>query len=258
MTLRDLPGSIRLAVGCFVCLVLGFALLAQRNLWEQVGGGKPAGPDVVLKRYHGEPGRTRLHIVLDPALPFEDPRNMSQFLGGGEPEDETTKSNRALVLDWVEAGAQESTWPEVEQVFTGIETCGACHVEGGEKQDLPFATYADVVPLTQPGAPYPLGPLLISAHNHLFGFAVLALLLSLGLCLSRVSGRPRALLILAASGGAALDIASWFLARSFGAPFHLTIMAGGALFGLATTLMALLILRDVVAGPAQDAQGEHG
>lgn len=255
MTLRDLPGSLRLAIGCFVCLVLGFALLAQRNLWEQVGGGQPPKPDAVLKRYHGEPGKTRLHLVLDPALPYGDPMNMSQYLGGNEPEDEITLTNRKLILDWVEAGALEADWPTVEKIFTSIETCGSCHVEGGEQEGLPFSTYQETLAVTKSGGGYPLGPLLISAHNHLFGFAVLALLLSLGLCFSRVTGKPRALLILAASGGAALDIASWFLTRSFGAPFHMTIVAGGALFGIATTLMAVLILRDVLAGPVKAADG---
>jgi hypothetical protein len=173
---------------------------------------------------------------------------MSQYLGGASLDDAVTIERRKQILDWVEAGAPESDWTAVEPIFTAIESCGACHAPGGEKQDLPMMSYAEVRPLTQYGSPAPLGPLLITAHNHLFGFAVLALVLSLGVCFTRVGGLPRGLLILGASGGAALDIAGWFLTRQWGSPFHLMVVAGGGLFGLSTTLMALAVLRDAVAG----------
>ena len=38
--LSALPGTVRLAAGCFAALVLGFVLLAQANLWYQVDGGR--------------------------------------------------------------------------------------------------------------------------------------------------------------------------------------------------------------------------
>ena len=246
--LIDAPGSLRLAVGCFACLILGFVLLAQVNLWHQVGAGQPPGPHAVLLRYHGDPDKTRLHDVLDPARPLSDRRNMSQYLGGSSLEDPVTIERRKQILDWVEAGAPESGWQAVAPIFTAIESCGACHVAGGEKRDLVFSTYADVRPMTTYGAPTPLGPLLITAHNHLFGFSVLALLLSVGVCCTRVRGLLRGILILGASGGAALDIAGWFLTRQWGSPFHLLVMSGGGLFGLSTTIRALAILRDALAG----------
>jgi hypothetical protein len=249
--LTDLSGPPRLAVGCFAALVLGFALLAQVNLWYQVSGGKPPTPLQVLERYHGNPDRTRLHEVLDPALPPGARRNMSRYLGGVTLDDPVTTQRRKQILDWVDAGAPESGWAQVEPIFTSIESCGACHAVGGERQDLPLSTWAEAVVVAQPGEGYPLGPLLISAHTHLFGFAVLALLLSLGLCATRVRGRLRTALLVGAPLGAALDVASWFLTRAFGAPFHWAILAGGALFGFSTTLMALLVLRDVVTGPGR-------
>lgn len=246
--LIDAPGSLRLAVGCFACLVLTFVLLAQANLWHQVGAGKPPTPRAVLLKYHGDPDKTLLHDVLDASRPLDDRRNMSQYLGGAGLDDPVTLERRKQILDWVEAGAPESNWTAVEPIFTAIESCGACHVPGGEKRDLPMMTYAEVLPLTQYGSPAPLGPLLTSAHNHLFGFAVLALVLSIGTCFTRVRGLPRGLLILAASGGAALDIAGWFLTRQWGSPFQFLVVTGGGLFGLATTIMALAILRDALSG----------
>ena len=83
------------------------------------------------------------------------------------------------------------------------------------------------------------------------GRGIAAVLLSVGLCFTRVRGRLRGLLILAASGGAALDVGSWFLTRQWGEPFHLLVMAGGGLFGVSTGIMALAILRDALAGGVQ-------
>lgn len=245
--LVQLPASVLVAIGCFVCLVLGFALLAQVNLWHQVGGGKPATPGDVLLKYHGDPDRSLLHVVLDPALSAQDPHNMWQYL---DPEGESAviEERRRTILDWVAAGAPEGGWPQVAPILAEFDICGQCHVEGGEKSDLPFTTYEQTRVVAEVGRLKPLAPLMISAHNHLFGFAVLAFLLSLLLCMSRVVGALRITLILAASGGAALDVASWFFTRAWGSPFHWLIMLGGGAFGLATTGMALAVLRDVLAG----------
>ncbi len=246
--LSALPGVIRLAAGCFAALVLGFVLLAQVNLWYQVDGGNPPGPDKVLVRYHGDPDRTRLDVVLDLELSVDDPRNMWQYLGGSERDDPVTTENHAKITDWIRAGAPEAGWSKVAPIFTGMGKCGDCHVEGGVKADMPFETYAQVLPHTKPGGKYPMGSLLISAHNHLFGFAVLAFLLSLGVGLTGLPTRLKMLLILGASGGAALDIAGWFLTRAWGSPFQMMIMLGGGLFGLCTTLMAVALLYEAAFG----------
>lgn len=258
--IRTLAPSVRLAVACFAALVLGFALLAQVNLWHQVAGGTPPSPEHVLERYHGDPDRSRLDDVLDgeahPGL--DDPKNMWQHLGGESWEDPTTQENRRLITDWIDAGAPEDGFAPVKAIFTDEQRCGACHLPGGSQESVPLDTHAAVLPLTKPGGKYPLGSLLISAHNHLFGFAVLALLLSLGVCGTGLPARLRALLILGASGGAALDIAGWFLTRAWGSPFHLMIMTGGGLFGLCTTAMALAVLHEAVLGrvPADDRSAD--
>ena len=243
--IADCSGSLRLAIGCFAVLVLSFALLAQRNLWEQAGGGSLPTPQRVLERYHGVPGSSRLHLVLDPSRPDDDDLAMYPYLGE---TDALRKERRALVLDWVDRGAPESEWDTVSPIFTGEETCGQCHTVGGSADFLPFDTYAQVLPAAKVDAGMPLSKLLISAHNHMFGFAVMALLLSVLLCASRVGGTLRTLLILAAFAGPLIDIGAWFLTRAFGAPFHWLVMAGGGMFGAATTLMALIVLRDALRG----------
>ena len=255
--LSSLPPSVRLAAACFAALILGFALLAQVNLWHQVNGGEPPSPDVVLKRYHGDPERSRLDDVLDhEAHPsFEDPKNMWQYLGGESWEDPVTQERHKAITDWLRAGATEEGYAKVKPILAGEGACGDCHVPGGVMGELPFDTYEAVLPLTKPGGKYPLNSLLISAHNHLFGFAALALLLSIGACFTGLPTKLRMLLILGASGGAALDIAGWFLTRSWGSPWHFMIMTGGGLFGLCTTAMALAVLHEAVLGRGGTADG---
>jgi hypothetical protein len=238
----DLPRAPRVALAGFALLVLGFALLAQVNLAEQDGGGSPPGPQAVLEKYNGRADDTMLHRVLDTALPADDAHAMWPYLG--EPDE--IEPRRKLILDWVARGAPESEWDTVAPIFTGDITCAQCHAPGGSKEDLPFETFADIQPFTVPGQGMSLGPLLISAHNHLFGFAVLALLLAVAFCGTRVPTRVQIPVIVAAFLGPALDIGGWFLTRGMGAPFHYLVILGGALFGLATTIMAVAVLFDAL------------
>jgi hypothetical protein len=241
--LSGLPGVARLACALFVLWILLFQVVAQANLWVQDGGGSLPGPTAVLEKYAGKPGATKLHKVLDPALPESDPHAMWPFLGDGPAEQAAA---RAMIFSWVDAGAPRERWGEVAPIFTGSMTCGQCHTPGGAKADLPFDTWEAVLPVTQPDRGMPWPALLVSAHNHLYAFSVLALLLSMGAAFSPALGRARVLLVLGAFVGAAIDVLSWFLTKTYGSPFHLGVVAGGALFGGCVVAMGLLVLDEVV------------
>jgi hypothetical protein len=208
----------------------------------QDGGGELPTPDQVLWKYHGKPHSSRLHTVLDPELPEESALAMWPFLGA---ESETAR-HRELILDWVDRGAPEADWATVEPILAGGEYCGQCHTAGGQKEDASFDTYAGVLPFAQPDRGMSRGQLMITAHNHWFGFTVLALILSLGVCLTRLPSALRMLLILGVFGGAVLDVAGWLLTSAYGAPYHYVVMAGGGLFGATSALMALAILVDAL------------
>jgi hypothetical protein len=240
--IAEMDPARRLALGAFAALVLVFFPLSQWNLWVQDGEGGPPGPAEVLRKYHGNREGSRLHRVLDPALPEDHDLNM--YLHLGPPE--TREGRRAAILGWVEAGAPREGWEAVAPILTGAATCGACHSADGMKADLPFETYEQVLPFAAPDRGMRLGPLLVSAHNHLFAFAVMALLVSLAYTLTRVRGLLRVAPVLGAFGGALLDITSWFLTRELGAPFHLGVIAGGALFGASVGLMAFVVLLEAL------------
>lgn|GEM_PF-2241341 len=250
--LAALPGPRRLAVGGFLVVLLGFYAAAQVQLWLAAGGGAFPGPREVLVRYHGDPLRSRLHLALDPARAETDPKRMYLWLG--ETEDERAAAHRR-VLGWVEAGAPRARWGEVAPVFTGAKTCGSCHARGTDaeglaraKADLPFETWDDVAPSAERGAGMPLGELATTTHNHLFGFATLALLVSWIFTATRWRGPLVPLLVGAASVGIVVDVGAWWLTRAFGAPFHLAVMFGGALFGGAVVAMIVLALDEVALG----------
>lgn len=250
--LDALPGPRRVVLGAFLTLLLAFYGAAQTQLIVTAGGGSLPGPDAVLVRYHGDPLKSRLHLALDPARAETDPRRMYTFLG--ETEDDRLAAHR-LLLGWVEAGAPRARWAEVAPVLTGVKTCGGCHARGVDegglarvKADLPFETYDDVLPSTERGAGMPLAELTTTTHNHLFGFAVLAVLVGWIFTATRWRGPLAVLLPLAAFVGIVLDVGGWWLTRSFGSPFQWSVMLGGALFGAGVMGMVVLSLDEVATG----------
>jgi hypothetical protein len=248
--LGALPGTRRLAIGLFLLSILGFYALAQVQLAVAVGGGRPLpGPDRVLLKYHGD-ARSRLDRVLDPTLREDDERNMSKFL----PSDDRP-AHRKRILEWVAMGAPREAWPVVAEVLANEEHCAFCHstkpMEGGGKRaraDLPFDSYEQALEVARKGEGMSLGQLAETSHNHAFGFAVAALLVSLVFSHTRWRGPIVPLLVTSAFVGAAVDVASWWLTRSRGDPWQWGVIGGGALFGGSITAMALLSLDEAWGG----------
>jgi hypothetical protein len=248
--LRSLPPGARFAVACFAVLLVGLHLTAQATLWASAGEGSLPSADQVLWKYHGHPQRTRLHEVLDLDQPPTSARAMFWYLDPtATPEDMTRiEVRRTAILSWVEAGAPRDGWPAVRQVLHEQASCLQCHAVGREKADVPLETYEDVRRHAEPGRGMAEGALLVSAHNHLFAFAVMALLLSLGVAFTTLRGRLTTLLVAAAFAGAALDVGGWFLTAAQGAPFQHLVVLGGTLFGLSTGAMIAALLDEVVLG----------
>lgn len=251
--LRDLPVSARWALlgfGAFLGLFYG---LAHATLWERDGGGALPGPDAILAKYHGQPDATRLHTVLEADVPASSPKAMWLYL---DPLGDAAaiEQRRRVVLDWAEAGAPRDGWEPVRRVLHQEATCLECHAFGGERGDLPLETFDQVRPLAEAGGGMALGTLLVSAHNHAFGFAVLALLLSL---LGAFTGLPtpwKILWTVAIFLGGAVDVAAWFLTRAHGAPWQYAVFAGGALFGAAAGAWILAIAFELLR-PARGGRG---
>ena len=118
----------------------------------------------------------------------------------------------------------------------------------GTRRDLPFDRYVDVLPVTRGDDGIASTELATTAHNHLFNFLVASLLVSLIFGLSRWRGPLVTLLILGTFVGALVDVASWWLTKWYGSPFHWFVFLGGAAFGVCLTGMAALSLDELVFG----------
>lgn len=239
----DLPGPARLAVAAFAFVLGGFSLLAQANLWVQDGGGSLPGPEAVLHKYNGVPDSSRLETVLSADLPEDHALAMWPYLGSTEAEIEAA---RTRVLAWIDAGAPEPGFAELQPIFAGVETCGSCHGAGGEKEDVPLETYEQVLPFAQPDQGMSWKALMISAHNHAYGFAMLAFVLSVLVCMSRLPRVLACVLILGLFLGPVLDIGGWFLTKLEGAPWHLVVILGGGLFGTCVVLALAVLVADAL------------
>ncbi len=245
LRLAALPARFRLAIGAFLVGILCFYGLAQLKVITTVGTGTEIpGPEAILWRYHGNPSKTKLHLALDPSLPETDPRRMIGWLGDDDAERTT---NRTKVLGWVERGASESEWSTLAPVFAKCTPCHSAKAEGtGTRPDLPFDRYVDVLPVTRGDDGMSFTELTTTSHNHLFGFMVGALLVSLLFGLTRWRGRLVPILMLGAFGGGILDVAAWWGTKFWGSPFHLLVFAGGASFGICLSAMAALTLDELL------------
>lgn len=249
--IADLSGPRRLALGLFLATWLGFYGLAQVKLVTSAGQGRSIpGPAAVLALYHGDPTKSRLHHVLDPTLPSDDPLRMYPYLGASEEE---CAANRAKVLAWVEKGSPRAEWPTVSAVFTGANTCGLCHSKALDdegkprsRSDLPFDTVEQVQAATKPDTGMSTNELTTSSHNHLFGFAVGALIVSWIFAGTRWRGPLVPLLVAGAFVGGFLDVVSWWLTKLFGSPFEWLVIGAGGLYGLSMGTMAALALDEIV------------
>jgi hypothetical protein len=245
------PLPVRVAIGGFLLLILGFYGTAQLNLALQSGTRGVPGPQAVLERYHGSGKSSRLHAVLDPSLAEDDPQAMYPHLGHDEEE---RRMNLRRVLTWVEAGAPRSGWSDVAEVFASSHGhgCVECHstAEGGTRAraDLPLETYEQVVPFTVRDHGMSRSTLALSTHNHVMGFAVSSLLVSLLFAFSLWRRGVVVTMVVAAFAGPAIDVASWWLTHLFGHPFQYGVILGGSLYGVALVTMSLLVLDELWLG----------
>ena len=247
LRLADLPGSVRLAMACFLAGLFAFYGLAQLKVITTVGGGTEIpGPEAILHRYNGDPMKTRLHQVLDPGRRDGDPLRMYGWLGADDAERAT---NRALVVSWIEHGATQAEWPNVAPVFGKCQSCHSSTAEGtGTRSDLPFERQDQVLPFTRGDDGLAFADLATTSHNHLFGFLVGSLLVSTVFGLSRWRGPVVTLLIVGATGGALVDVGAWWATKWWGSPFHLVVFAGGAAFGACLMAMAALAFDELALG----------
>lgn len=243
--LAELPGRLRLPIGAFLVGMLVFYGFAQLKVITAVGDGRTLpGVTAILHRYHGDPSKTKLHLALDSSLAESDPRRMYGWLGADDAE---RAGNRRVMIDWVGRGALQAEWPTVAPIFGKCTGCHSATAEGsGTRRDLPFDTYEDTRAVTKGDDGMGFAELATTSHNHLFGFLVGALLVSVVFGLTRWRGPLATALVVGAFAGAILDVVAWWLTKFVGSPFHYLVFLGGLAFGLCLSAMVVLALDEVL------------
>ena len=168
------------------------------------------------------------------------------------------------LIGWLEEGAKEDGFvagdPSPQQVIKS--QCIECHrADGGDMEDLPFATNAEAEPEytlvmaaaepefeTHESGPQTvvLGPtnvkkLVQVTHVHILSMPVFTFFVGILFLVTGFSEKMKLVLAPLPMLAVLLDIGSWWLAR-FVEPFIYVIAASGALFGATYALQILCIL----------------
>jgi hypothetical protein len=277
MRLATLPLPAKLLVTLFLLIVGPGYLFGTANIMlkHQDADLEPGlTPDDIRRTFHGmekeitpDATVTTTSVMLTQVSPEGDMREYLE--AGGE------TAIRALTT-WLEQGAKESDFTQAGLAAPGDQSaqeiigdlCVECHhANGGDMEDVPFASSDDAMPefslviekakpdfeTNQAGpqivklAPISLNKLVHVTHAHILAIPVFTFLVG---CLFLMTGLGNGVkLILGPLPMLAVmaDIGSWWIAR-FVEPFIYVIAASGAVFGTAYALQILCILGSMWLG----------
>lgn len=241
--LSSLPGAMRLAVAC-VCIVLlgGMATSLQHLVWHHENRDERPGLSVddVRGVYHG----------LKTTAP------LLHALQRGHPEKLPEKS-RATLLQWLQGTRVAEDFDNLDLGDTAPaeiirRECVSCHGRANAgtspiAKSIPLDYWDDVKPVAFSRNVEPNSKKIIAAsmHTHALSLGCLTVVTAgLAWCTRWRRGAVSGLSLLAAAG-LVVDLAGWWLARG-AEPAVWGIVAGGGAYAIATTLLILMTLADVV------------
>jgi hypothetical protein len=238
--LRDLPAGARLGLtGLLVTLLMGMAASAMHIVWHYEKRDEKPGftKDDVLSAYHG----------------LKAPATLLAALSAGHP-DNLKPDQRKVLTDWLSGTRVAEDYDSLDLGDMApaeiiASSCISCHARKSTDQiasRLPLETWEDIKKVAFPTniEPVPIKITAVSTHTHALALASMSLVLSLLAFMSRLPRAFVSFITLVAGIGLTVDIASWWLARLD--PFFInTIIAGGGLYNLSTTLLAILLIIDL-------------
>jgi hypothetical protein len=238
--LRDLPAGARLGLtGLLVTLLMGMAASAMHIVWHYEKRDEKPGfsKDDIVSAYHG----------------LNAPATLLAALSAGHP-DNLKPEQRKVLTDWLSGTRVAEDYDSLDLGDLApaeiiATSCVSCHARKSTDQiasRLPLENWEDIKKVAFPTniEPVPIKITAVSTHTHALSLAAMSLTLSLLAFMSRLPRGLVSLLTLAAGVGLTVDIASWWLARVD--PFFVnTIMLGGGVYNLCTTLLAFLLILDL-------------
>jgi hypothetical protein len=250
LPLRDLSLAMRVGLTALLLVMVGGFLASAAHLCQHhaVRDEQPGlTMDDIRGAYHG------VHTVA-PMITQLEKGHPADILG--DEADPLSAADRQMLLDWLAGDRIVGDYdnPDLGDAAPAevIDiTCLRCHArnatEGnGIGQRVPLEYLDDVtrVAFSRDINPTSIEILTISTHTHALSMATLTIVIAL---LALATRWPRPLLgalVLAAGVGLLADLASWWLARPY-ASFVWLLLAGGAVYSIATLLLHLAILADL-------------
>jgi hypothetical protein len=197
-------------------LVIGAGyLVALANMYctyEQIDGIPGFSVDDIAIKYHGSQHQTRLGTAINGIM---------------EPNLKN-KSDKELILKWIQSGAIESEYNENIAPIINRD-CVTCHAPSVNPALPDLTNYKTIAEVAKSGAT-PLPALLRVAHIHLFGIAFILVFIGKIFLLCEMHVIAKRILVALPFMAAILDIASWFATRT-NPDFAYAIVAFGALMG---------------------------
>lgn len=238
MQLHQLPAAARLGI-LAITAVLGGGLLSSGwylyTHYEKRDEKPGLTIDDIKAAYHGLETQAPLKTALERGHPE------------GLPEE-----SRKVLLSWLESGQVFENYDNIDfadvtpkEILTS--SCVSCHARSpkdakGAYAALPLESWDDVktVSGSKKLNPYPLNILALSTHTHALAIGTMAAVIVLMTGMTRWPRGLVGLLAFVAGIGLFIDIGSWWVTRQY-VDAAWGIVAGGAMFNIASGLMLVMI-----------------
>jgi hypothetical protein len=246
--LRGASFGFRVAITLFVFVLAGGFLASFGHMHEHHqgrDGQEGLSYDDIQGVYSGVRSTAPLTLALDAGHPAE--------IEGTTPLPE---AKRKALVDWLAVEEESKRSSQFDDFDLGENApaeilaahCVQCHSRSSDDKaaaKLPLEYYDEVAKLSISREVEPMDEaiLLATTHTHAIALGTTSLVLVMLLLLTRWGALAGGIAALS-SLGLFVDLAGWWLARD-SAAFIPMILGGGALFGLTTALLLVLVLLDL-------------
>lgn len=227
--LRTLPLSTKVVLTSFLLAVgIGFIIALIYLFLIDVEPHQKMGMDVLqgtIHKYYGRRGDTRLEAVLK--------GSMGEYISSSEKRE---------ILQWLEQGAREESFPGVKPIFE--KNCVECHSHDSGMGIVPLATFEEVKEVTNVDLGESIKALARVSHVHLFGISIVFIITGFIFSLTSMNECLKIILIVTPFAAIVLDIGSWWFTK-YQPLFALTVIIGGTVMGIAFGVQIIFSLYEI-------------
>jgi hypothetical protein len=221
---KDISVSERILNTVFLLTIgLGYIAALANLYYTHQGRDSKAGLSIndVIVYYHGSDVQTRLGTaitgIMEPNL--------------------TIKSDKDVILKWIQAGADE---PEYKENIAPIlnRDCVICHTPSINPSLPDLNNYEGVSAVAHAGGATTASLIRVS-HIHLFGIAFILFFVGKIFLLCDINVYVKRIAVIIPFAAMLIDVLSWFITQSIPS-FAYVVVASGALMGISMGMQVLV------------------